>query len=78
METNQIAPTPKLPLMSRIFAACEGRHTAFVVFFAIAGNIMHWFHRLDGTYISYMTVLMGFIAGHSVQENYFKKDGPQS
>jgi hypothetical protein len=56
----------------KIFSVLQGRHTTFVVFFAIAGNIMHWFHRLDGTYITYMATLMGFVLGHSTKESYFK------
>jgi hypothetical protein len=41
----------------------------------VSGNVLHWFHKLDGTYIGYMTALMAFVTGHAIQENAFKKDG---
>jgi len=58
--------------MKKVTAWLMGHHTACVVAFFISGNVMHWFHRLDGTYISYMTVLMGFVLGHSIREDYAK------
>jgi hypothetical protein len=60
-------------MLKRLFDYCQGRHTFFTIAFFISGNAMHWFHRLDGTYIGYMTALMTFIFGHAVQENMFAK-----
>jgi len=62
-------------MLKKIFAACQGRHTCFTVAFFVSGNVLHWFHKLDGTYIGYMTALMAFVTGHAIQENAFKKDG---
>jgi hypothetical protein len=65
-------------LFSKTFAACQGRHTFFTIAFFLTGNVMHWFHRLDGTYITFMGTLMGFVLGHSVQENHFDVKNNQS
>jgi hypothetical protein len=65
-------------MLSKIFAACQGRHTAFTVSFFIIGNILHWFHKLDGTYIGFMSTLMAFVLGHSVsQSQIFVKSGTE-
>lgn len=50
----------------KVFASLQGRHTAFVTAFFISGHVMHWFHRLDATYIAYMTSLMGFVLGRAI------------
>lgn len=55
--------------MNKFFTFLQGRTTGFCVAFFFAGNVMHWFHRLDGTYIAFMTALMGFVLGHSVKED---------
>ena len=55
--------------MTRLFAWLQGRTTTFCVGFFLAGNVMHWVHRLDSTYITFMTVLMGFVIGHSIKED---------
>ena len=63
-------------MLQKLFAYCSGRHTAFAAFFAVIGVCLQWFHRLDGTFVAYMSSLMGIILGHSIQENHFdnKKD----
>ena len=61
--------------VNKLFQITQGRHTAFTMAFFIIGNVMHWYHRLDGTYITFMGTLMGFVLGHSVQENHFNKQG---
>jgi hypothetical protein len=55
--------------------AAHGRHTLFSAAFFVSGTAMHWAHRLDATYISFMGVLMGFVLGHSVKEDYFQQQG---
>jgi len=55
--------------MTKLFSWLSGRTTAFCVGFFICGTVFHWFHRLDSTYITFMTVLMGFVIGHSVKED---------
>jgi hypothetical protein len=49
----------------------QGRTTAFLGGFFVMGHLMHFLHRLDGTYITFMTTLMGFVLGHSIKEDYF-------
>lgn len=49
----------------------QGRHTAALLAFFISGNVFHYFHRLDSTYITFMTVFMGYVLGHSVKEDIF-------
>jgi hypothetical protein len=44
--------------------------------FFVTGNIAHYFHRLDPTYITFMGALMGFVVGHATQENYFANKKP--
>lgn len=49
-----------------------GRTTVFCSFFFVTGNVLHFLHRLDSTYIAFMGTLMGFVVGHATQENYFQ------
>jgi hypothetical protein len=64
-------------VFSAAIDAAHGRHTLFTMGFFFSGNLMHWFHRLDGTYITFMVTLLGFVLGHSVKEDYFgKPPGP--
>lgn len=59
--------------------AAHGRHTLFAFAFFVVGTAFHYFHRLDQIYIEFMTVLMGFVLGHSIKEDYFtdRKDQPK-
>lgn len=68
--TDQVVE-PKVPFLTRVFSACQGRHTALALGFFTTGNIFHYLGRLDATYIGFMTTLMGFVLGHSVKEDYF-------
>ena len=54
---------------TRLFTWLAGRTTSFLAFFTTMGTIMHWFHRLDPTYITFIGVIMGFVLGHSVKED---------
>jgi len=53
----------------------QGRHTTFVAFFAVVGTALQYFHRLDSTYIAFMTSLMGFVLGHSIKEDHYEAKG---
>lgn len=57
----------------KLFQWLSGRTTTFCVLFFVGGNVLHWFHRLDSTYITFMTVLMGFVIGHSIKEDVMAK-----
>jgi hypothetical protein len=52
-----------------LFQWLSGRTTTFLVFFTLAGTTLHIWHRLDGTYIGFVTVIMGFVLGHSIKED---------
>jgi len=56
-------------MLQKLFSYCQGRHTAFAFAFFVMGNTLQWFHRLDATWIAFMTSLMGFVLGHAIQEN---------
>lgn len=58
-------------LLASFFEACQGRHTAFAVSFAVMGTVMAWFHRLDMSYIALIGVIQGWVFAHSYQENKF-------
>lgn len=60
-------------MFKAILEKLQGRHTAAVCFFSMVGTALQVFHRLDSTYITFVTVMMGFVLGHSVKEDYFAK-----
>jgi hypothetical protein len=65
-------------LFTKITGALQGRHTFFVSAFFVVGNLLHWYHRLDSTYIAWMGTLMGFVLGHSVKESMLPEAQPNS
>lgn len=46
-----------------------GKTTAFLMAFFVSGHVMSYFHRLDATYITFMTALLGYVVGHSYKED---------
>ena len=64
-------------IMQKVYQTFQGRHTTAIVAFFLTGNVLQWMHRLDANYITYMTVLMGYVLGHSFKEDFFaqKNDG---
>jgi hypothetical protein len=62
-------------LFTKLTSALQGRHTSFVAAFFVVGNVLHWYHRLDSTYIAWMGTLMGFVLGHSVKESMLPEQG---
>lgn len=46
-----------------------GRHTTAVTAFSFIGTVMHWFHRLDTTYITFVGVMMGYVTAKSIQDD---------
>lgn len=61
-------------MFKTIIEKLQGRHTAAVCFFSIVGTVFHIYHLLDSTYISFVGMMMGFVLGHSIKEDYFAKD----
>ena len=53
----------------------KGRTTTFLCGFFVAGHVLQALHKLDATYIAYMTAFMGFVLGHSVKEGIEAKNG---
>lgn len=47
----------------------QGRSTALIFGFFIAGNILQWCHKLDQTYITYMGIMLAAVIGHSIKED---------
>jgi hypothetical protein len=56
-------------VLQKLFGFLSGRSTAFCVAFFISGNVAHFLHRLDGTYIGFMSALLGAVIGHSIKED---------
>ena len=56
-------------MLQKLFAWLQGRTTALIIGFFIIGNVLQWFHRLDGVYITYMGTLLGAAIGHSYKED---------
>lgn len=54
-----------------VMDAVHGRSTFFCLLFFVCGNVLHWFGRLDATYITFMGTLLGFVVGHSIKEDIF-------
>ena len=65
----EVAPSGQ----TRLFTWLAGRTTSFLAFFALMGTAMHWAHRLDPTYITFIGVIMGFVLGHSIKEDVAAK-----
>ncbi len=62
--------------MKKVFGWLQGRSTTFCAAFFVSGNVMHALHRLDATYISFMTALLGVIVVHSYKEDKVNADKP--
>jgi len=58
-------------MLKKIMDWCQGRHTAFAVFFAAAGTVMQWYHKLDMNYVALIGAVQGFVFAHSAKEDYF-------
>jgi hypothetical protein len=65
-------------MFQKLTAWCNGRTTTFCIGFFVAGNVLHALHRLDGTYIGFMSTLMGFVVAHSVKEDYANRTTAKS
>ena len=57
--------------LKSILAKLQSRTTLFCLGFFVCGNVLQWQHRLDATYLTFMSALMGFVLTHSVKEDYF-------
>ena len=66
-----IHPKPQINFAAKVVNWLQGRTTGWLISFFITGNLFHVFHRLDSTYITFITVMMGFVLGHSTKEDYF-------
>lgn len=63
------------PKIADLLQRLSCRSTIFCVLFFAAGNVMHYFHRLDANYITFMGVLLGYVVGHSIGTNLTQKNG---
>jgi hypothetical protein len=55
--------------MGGLFQWLQGRTTAFLVFFSLSGTGLQIAHKLDGTYITLVGVILGYALGHSIKED---------
>jgi hypothetical protein len=67
----EVYAKPAVPISAQtsLFTWLAGRTTTFLAFFTLTGFGLHLFHRLDGTYLGFIGVIMGFVLGHSVKED---------
>jgi hypothetical protein len=47
----------------------QGKSTTFFVAFFVMGNLFHFIGKLDSTFITFMTALLGFVVGHSFKDD---------
>ena len=50
-----------------------GRTTAFLGAFFVWGHVLQWYHRLDASYVTFVTVMMGYVLGRSYKEDLHKQ-----
>jgi sorbitol-specific phosphotransferase system component IIBC len=55
--------------LGKIFQWLQGRTTAFCVMFFVSGNALQLLHKLDLTYVAFMTALLSAVIGHSIKED---------
>ena len=56
-------------MLQKLFSKFSGRSTAFFIAFFTTGTTLHILHRLDSTFIGFMTSLLTFVVGHSIKES---------
>jgi hypothetical protein len=60
--------------IQKIFDSLQGRSTAFFIAFLISGNLYYWIHgKIDQSFIEFMGVLLAYVIGHSIKDDYFNK-----
>jgi hypothetical protein len=62
--------------LGKIFQWLQGRTTAFCVMFFVTGNVLQLMHKLDLTYVTFMTALLGAVIGHSIKEDMLPASVP--
>jgi len=46
-------------------------HIPCGLFVFVVGSVIHWFHGLDASYVSFTTTVLGFLGAHAyVQSKY--------
>jgi hypothetical protein len=56
-------------MFKKLFGWLQGRSTGFFLAFFAIGNVLHFLHRLDTTYVAWMSSFLTFVVGHSVKES---------
>ena len=62
----------KQTFAQKLLTAGQGRTTTFLIAYFVVGLVLQCVHKLDATFITFMTVHMGYVIGHSIKEDYFK------
>lgn len=68
-------------MWQKLIGWCQGRHTAFAIYFTIAGTVLAVFHKLDVNFIMLIGAVQGLVLGHSIKEDvmdYMKAKQPSS
>lgn len=50
-----------------LVSTLQGKTTAFLVAFFITGNALQFMKRLDATYITFFSLFMSIVLGHSIK-----------
>lgn len=53
-----------------VFKYLQGRTTTLLWFFAVAGTVLQYIHRLDPVYIGLAGLVLTAAMGHSIKEDY--------
>lgn len=51
--------------MDRILSNIKDYHLPIVVLVLLIGTVLQWFHRLDSTFITFATAILGAVMGHA-------------
>ncbi len=55
--------------LKSIIEKFQGKTTMFLIAFFGMGHVMAWLGKLDASYITFMTVLMGYVVGKSYKDD---------
>lgn len=67
-----------MKFFDRLTTFFQGRHTMFVIWFAISAFILSLCGKLTGPYVGMCSVLQACVFAHSVKEDYMKQSRDDS
>lgn len=69
--TTTVKEMAEQKMFRRLADYFGGRHTLFVVFFALSGFALAWFGKLTSSYVALCSALQTAVLAHSAKEDYF-------